>query len=103
MAYELDITFDKRKPALARELREYAEERLQFALRRFRDQVRHVRLRLVDVNGPKRGVDARCVVIARLTTGEQLTVQATTAWPSASVTQAAHRLTNRLRRHKWRT
>jgi hypothetical protein len=37
-------------------LREYAERRLSFALRRFADQVQDVTVRLVDVNGPRGGV-----------------------------------------------
>jgi hypothetical protein len=41
-------------------LREYAERRLSFALRRFARQVQRATVRLVDVNGPRRGVDSRC-------------------------------------------
>ena len=103
MAYDIDITFDRWRPALADELRADAEHRLGFALRRFADRVRHVRLRFVDVNGPKRGVDAHCLMIAELTDGQRLVAEATTPWPSASAAQAARRLTDRLRRHKWRT
>lgn len=97
------INFDRRKPALARELRDHAEKRVAFALRRFQDQIRDVRLRFIDINGPRRGVDARCLVIARLTNGERLVVEATTPWPTASVTAAAKRLGDVLRRRKRRT
>ena len=38
-------------------LREYALRRLSFALRRFTHRVRHLTVRLVDENGPRRGVD----------------------------------------------
>ena len=103
MAHNIDVTFDGTRRMLSDDLREHAEKRLAFALRRFRDQVRNVRLRFEDVNGPRRGIDARCLVIARLTNGRRLVVEATTAWPSASVTQAVKRLAEVLRRSRWRT
>jgi hypothetical protein len=53
---------------------------------------------MTDLNGPKRGIDARCSVAAELTDGRQLFVEATTEWPSSSVTEAASRLSEALRR-----
>ena len=103
MPHTIDVTFDGARRLLSDELREHAQKKLAFALRRFQDQIRHVRLRFEDVNGPKRGIDARCLVIAQLTNGKRLVVEATTAWPTASVTQAARRLAEVLRRSKWRT
>ena len=103
MAHDIDVTFDGARQILSDELREHAQRRLAFALRRFEDQIRHVRLRFEDVNGPRRGIDARCLVVAQLTNGKRLVVEATTAWPSASVTQAVKRLAEVLRRSKWRT
>lgn len=103
MTHNIQVTFDGVKRMLSDKLREHAEKRLAFALRRFQDQVRSVRLRFEDVNGPRRGIDARCLVIAQLTNGKRLVVEATTAWPSASVTEAVKRLGEMLRRSKWRT
>ena len=98
MAHAIEISMDDVDPRIAPELRDYAERRLAFALRRFEEQIRHVRLRLTDVNGPKHGVDARCAVTARLTSGKEVFVEATTAWPFRSVTQAAGRLSEAIRR-----
>lgn len=98
MEQSIHITMNHVDPAVARELRRYAERRLAFALRRFRHRIRDVRLRLVDLNGPRRGVDARCSLVARLTDGKQVFVEATTAWPFASVTEAAAKLSTVLRR-----
>jgi putative sigma-54 modulation protein len=98
MEHAIEITFDHMNPDIAPELRDYAERRLSFALRRFQQQVRHVRLRVTDVNGPKHGVDARCAVTAQLTTGKRLFVEATTSWPFQSVKQAAGRLSEAVRR-----
>ena len=98
MDHAIDITLDHVNPEIAPQLRAYAERRLAFALRRFQQHVRHVRLRVTDVNGPRHGVDARCAVTAQLTNGRRLFVEATTAWPFRSVTQAAGRLSEAVRR-----
>jgi putative sigma-54 modulation protein len=79
-------------------LREYAHRRLSFAVRRFRHLVRHVTVRLVDVNGPRRGVDSRCFITAELLEGGQLFVEATAARPFTAITLAAGRLSEALRR-----
>jgi ribosome-associated translation inhibitor RaiA len=87
-------------------LRDYALRRLSFALRRFTQRIRHVTVRLVDVNGPRRGVDSRCTITADLIDGRQLFVATTAAWPFAAITLAAGRLNEALRReadrHSWR-
>ena len=73
-------------------LREYTTRRLSFALRRFEDRVRHITVRFIDVNGPRRGVDSRCSMAVDLVGGRRIVVEATTAWPFASVAKAATRL-----------
>ena len=80
-------------------LHEYALHRLSFAVRRFRHRVRHLTVRLVDENGPRRGVDSRCSITADLIDGRQLFVEATAAWPFAAITLAAGRLSEALRRN----
>jgi ribosome-associated translation inhibitor RaiA len=97
MEHAIDITMDKVHPEIAPQLRAYAERRLTFALR-FQQQIRHVRVRVTDVNGPKHGLDARCAVTADLTNGQRLFVEATTSWPLRSVTQAAGTLSEAVRR-----
>ena len=79
-------------------LREYALRRLSFTVRRFRHRLRHVTVRLVDVNGPRRGVDSRCSITTDRVEGGQLFVEATAAWPFAAITLAAGRLGEALRR-----
>ena len=83
-------------------LREYAERRLSFALRRFARQVQRATVRLVDVNGPRRGVDSRCSITADLVDGHRIFVEASAAWPFEAITQAAHRLTESIRRERGR-
>jgi len=79
-------------------LRAYAERRLAFALRRFENRTRHAMVRFDDVNGPRRGVDSRCVITLQLRNGRRIDAEATTAWPYASVTLAAKRLNAAVRR-----
>lgn len=82
----------------AKALREYAERRLAFALRRFEHQVRRVKVRLTDLNGPRRGVDAHCSMAVELLDGRRIMAEATTAVPFASVTCAASRMSAALAR-----
>ena len=79
-------------------LREYVFRRLSFAVRRFKHRVHHLTVRLVDENGPRRGVDSRCSITADLAGGGQLFVEATAAWPFTAITLAAGRLSEALRR-----
>jgi ribosome-associated translation inhibitor RaiA len=79
-------------------LREYAARRIAFAVRRFTHRVRHLTVRLVDENGPRRGLDAHCSITADLTDRRTLFVEATAAWPFAAITLAAGRLSEALRR-----
>lgn len=83
-------------------LHEYAIHRLSFAVRRFRHRMRHMTIRLVDVNGPRRGVDSRCSITLDLVDGGQRFVEATAAWPFAAITLAAGRLNEALRRDSGR-
>ena len=98
MEHSIHITMNHVEPEMSRQLRDYAGRRLAFALRRFQRHIRTVHVRLVDLNGPRRGIDSRCSVTAQLTNGRQLFVEATTAWPFSSVTEAADRLSEVLRR-----
>jgi putative sigma-54 modulation protein len=99
MEHAIHITMNHIEPEMAAQLRDYAERRLAFAVRRFQRRIRNVRVRLVDLNGPKRGIDARCSVAAELTDGRQLFVEATTGKPFSSVTEAVSRLRRALLHH----
>jgi putative sigma-54 modulation protein len=79
-------------------LREYTARRLSFALRRFENRVHRITVRLIDLNGPRRGVDSRCSMALDLVGGRRIVVEATTPWPFASVGKAAARLNSAVRR-----
>ncbi len=61
-------------------------ERVEASLDRAVDRITHVRVRLVDVNGPKRGLDKRCSVQVRLAKHDTIEVssRAETIWAALS-------------------
>ena len=67
----MQVTFESRDDNGAR-LRDLAVQRVRFALRRLTAFVPHAKVRFSDVNGPKGGVDKRCLV--ELTTDKAGTV-----------------------------
>jgi putative sigma-54 modulation protein len=98
MQHPIDFVIRTATADTATKVRKYAERRLSFALRRFEHAIRRVKVRLTDLNGPRRGEDARCSMAVELTDGRRIVVEATTAVPFASVTQAASRLNRVLAR-----
>jgi putative sigma-54 modulation protein len=51
---------------------EYAARRVRFALDRFRKAINRVRLRFVDINGPKGGHDKECQMMISLERGQKV-------------------------------
>ena len=98
MDIPIDFLIRAGQPDTTASLREHAARRLTFALRRFSQRIRRVTVRLVDENGPRRGVDARCSMTAELSDGRHLFVDAVSAWPTAAITEASGRLSEVLRR-----
>ncbi len=58
-------------------VREHADRALRFAFTRFTDAITGIRLRLVDENGPRGGVDQRCRVHVALRSGGTIRVEGT--------------------------
>jgi putative sigma-54 modulation protein len=91
MAQSFDFVIRGATRDTAAAIRTYAARRLSIALRRFERRIRSVRIRVTDLNGPRRGVDTSCSMTARLKSGREV-VEATTAVPYASVSRAAAKL-----------
>lgn len=72
-------------------LNAHADRALRFALTRFAALLTEVRLRLVDDNGPRGGVDQRARVWLRLRRGDVLTVEAVDQDPRVAIARAADR------------
>ena len=82
----------------AETMRGFVTKRLSFVLRPFEHKVRRVKVRLSDLNGPKRGVDTECLVAVELNDGRRVLTTARTAVPFAAVCEAANRMRESLRR-----
>ena len=98
MDIPIDVLIRAGQDETTEDLREHIARTLSFALRRFPGQVDHVTVRVIDVNGPRRGVDSRCSITADLVDGPRLFVEAIAAWPFAAITDAASRLSEAIRR-----
>ena len=103
MAQPIEFVIRTGRPDTVDALREFASHRLSLALRRFERRIRQVIVRISDLNGPRRGVDSKCSIAVDLVDGRRIFAQATTAWPFASVTRAASRVNEALRREVGRT
>lgn len=55
----MQVLFESRAPDAA-SLRDLAERRLRFVMRRLKPMVARARVTLIDVNGPRGGVDKQC-------------------------------------------
>ena len=77
----------------------HIQRKLEFALRRHVARFDVVTVRVVDLNGPKGGLDKRCTMTARLASPvENLIAEATDADAYVAVSQAAARLETRAQR-----
>lgn len=73
-----------------------AERRVRFVMRRLRDEVMHVHVRLADVNGPRGGIDQRCQLSLATQGHGTLVVSATQRDPVAALNAALRRAANAL-------
>jgi hypothetical protein len=97
----MQVLFKSRHP-LASELRDLAERRVRFVLRRLRALVPRAEIQMSDVNGPRGGIDKRCQVELR-TDGAGSVVVASVAgdWRTAldrALARAARFLMRQVRR-----
>ena len=78
------------------EWRSLAERRVRFVMRRLRSEITHVHVRLVDVNGPRGGVDQLCLL--QLDTGAhgKVVVSAVQANAGAALNAALRRASRTL-------
>lgn len=74
------------------EVHRYLGDKIGSALDHFWQRVESVRVRLVDVNGPKGGPDKRCTVEVELRPSGRIRVQQTEAEVRTAIDRCAHRL-----------
>ncbi|MFZ4574819.1 MAG: ribosome hibernation-promoting factor, HPF/YfiA family [Phycisphaerales bacterium] len=83
--------------SLSEALREWSKSRILFAVGRFRGKVEAVRVLLADVNGPRGGVDQRCVVEVRVRSGGLLVAEVVDTDLYSAISRAADRIARRVR------
>lgn len=71
-------------------------DRIRFLLDRFQQRIRRIEVRLVDENGPKGGVDRRCVARARLDDGTQVVAEAKGSLVAIAIDRALRRIAQRI-------
>lgn len=72
-------------------LAQYATRRLSFALDRFRDSIAHIRLRLLDLNGPKGGQDKECQLVISIPRSKSIILKNKTSDIYAAIDCVAER------------
>lgn len=93
----MQIDVRRRDGPLTEEIQEWAERRVLFALGQFGARVRSVSVRLDDENGPKGGVDQRCLMEARIAGAADVVADVLDADLSTAISRAAERLGRRVR------
>lgn len=79
-------------------LRDYAERRLRFSVRRLNPRIKRLRVSVEDVNGPRGGVDKRCRIVADMSPSGNLVIEETDTRAHEAVDRAADRLRRNVRR-----
>jgi ribosome hibernation promoting factor len=78
------------------EIREFASSAMRSAIGRFERRVTGVTMTLLDLNGPRGGVDKRCRAAVRLRCGRTVVVYATADNEYAAISKACSRIRRRL-------
>jgi hypothetical protein len=94
----MNISIRTPKTELPRDQRRILDRRARLGLARVAHRIRTVHLRITDDNGPKGGVDHRCLVEARLRPSGRVHVDARDLDPVSAGTAALRRLARRVRR-----
>lgn len=94
----MNLTIQLPHAAETSNLHDHADRVLRFGLTRFTDAITAVRLRLVDENGPRGGVDQRCRVNVVLRNGRTVSLEAVGSDPHAVIHDVAARMARTLAR-----
>ncbi len=79
-------------------LKDYIEERLDRSLERVSNRVSHVTVHLDDVNGPKGGIDKRCLAEAHLIRSGHIVADVMAGDIRTAVDLAADKLSQQIRK-----
>jgi len=88
-----------RQVEITESIREYIERRLAFALDRFAQKIRLVKLRVRDVNSFRGGVDKHCQLAISFTYSSPITVESRDSSVQGAIDRAAVKVRSLLARH----
>lgn len=92
----MELAIRKRGVESAEAPQAEVERYVRSALDRFEPRITRVTVSMLDVNGPRGGVDKVCTVTAALSNGGRIQVQDRNRSAIAAVYNAAHRLAKRI-------
>ena len=95
----MKVHFASKGLVAANGVRAHALRRLHFALDRFAGEVTLVRVRLVDVNGARGGIDMQCLIRVWVTGIGALVVKVMAADPDTAIDRGAQRIQRLVARH----
>ena len=100
----MNVEIRAREVDLAEAMRCHLQRRLRFALGRFENRIRRVTVRLLDVNGPRGGIDKQCRITLELIPSGNVVIQESSADLVAAIDRAAdrigHAISRKLHREK---
>lgn len=80
-------------------LRKTVRDKLAVALAKFSERIERVDVRLEDVNGPRGGIDKRCMLAARIRSGDVIQAEVVDFDYEVAIHRAVQRLTRRINDH----
>jgi putative sigma-54 modulation protein len=92
----MELSIRTRSIETTDELRDLVTRRLQFALDAFAERIESVSVYLMDLNGPRRGVDKLCQITVRVHGIGSLAVLERSSTPAGALSRAARRLKYRV-------
>ena len=91
----MQIIIQSQDFSLSDQLREHIHRQVRFALSRFADRIQRVRVSVADVNGPRGGLDKRCLMHIDVLAKPGLVAEVTDSNMYAAISRSASRA-NRL-------
>ena len=91
----MQIIIQSQDFSLSKQLREHIHRQVRFALSRFADRIQRVRVSVADVNGPRGGLDKRCLMQVEVLAKPGLVAEVTDSSMYAAISRSASRA-NRL-------
>ncbi|RCU50866.1 HPF/RaiA family ribosome-associated protein [Corallincola holothuriorum] len=87
----MQIDMQSRDLPLTPPIQDYIRRRLSFALGSQYESIRHITVRLSDINGPRGGTDMRCQILIKLNSKAEVVIEDTQSQIRVAIDRAASR------------